>query len=68
MRSKDALKRLGLSLIACLFFIGTAMGAEKSSVIKLATLAPDGSSWMKTFQALSSEVMKKTDNKVQFKI
>jgi len=25
---------------SCLFFIGTAMGAEKSSVIKLATLAP----------------------------
>jgi len=68
MRSKDALKRLGISLVACLFFIGTAMGAEKSSVIKLATLAPDGSSWMKAFQALSSEVMKKTDNKVQFKI
>jgi hypothetical protein len=40
MRSKDALKRLGTGLVACLFFIGTAMGAEKSSVIKLATLAP----------------------------
>ena len=37
-------------------------------VIKMATLAPNGSSWMKTFNALNNEVMQKTGNKVQFKI
>ena len=37
-------------------------------VIKLATLAPEGSSWMKTFNTLNAEVMKKTENKVQFRI
>lgn len=41
---------------------------EKNIIIKLATLAPKGSSWMKTFNALNNEVMQKTANKVQFKI
>jgi TRAP-type C4-dicarboxylate transport system substrate-binding protein len=31
-------------------------------------LAPEGSSWMKAFNTLNTEVMKKTENKVQFKI
>jgi TRAP-type C4-dicarboxylate transport system substrate-binding protein len=34
----------------------------------MGTLAPDGSSWMKTFNALNLEVKKKTENKVQFRI
>jgi TRAP-type C4-dicarboxylate transport system substrate-binding protein len=44
------------------------MGAEKSLLIKLGTLAPEGSSWMKTFNALNTEVMKETENKVRFRI
>jgi TRAP-type C4-dicarboxylate transport system substrate-binding protein len=59
---------LGIALLTSLFFIRSASGAEKSLVIKLATLAPEGSSWMKTFSALNADVMKKTENKVQFKI
>lgn len=48
----------------------TLSTAEEKNIIiiKLATLAPKGSSWMKTFNALNSEVMQKTENKVQFKI
>lgn len=55
-------------LLVGLFFTGPAYGAEKAVVIKLATLAPEGSSWMKTFNALSAEVMKRTENKVHLKI
>jgi TRAP-type C4-dicarboxylate transport system substrate-binding protein len=62
------LNLLGIALLATLFLIRSASGAEKSLVIKLATLAPEGSSWMKTFNALNADVMKKTENKVQFKI
>jgi len=51
-----------------LFLAPSAFGAEKGLVIKLATLAPEGSSWMKTFNQLNSEVIKKTENKVQFRI
>jgi TRAP-type C4-dicarboxylate transport system substrate-binding protein len=54
----------------CVFFLLTqsSFAAESSVTIKLATLAPEGSSWMKTFTALNSEVKKKTENKVQFRI
>jgi len=54
----------------CVFFLLTQLsfGAEGSVTIKLATLAPEGSSWIKTFNALNSEVKKKTENKVQFRI
>jgi TRAP-type transport system periplasmic protein len=34
----------------------------------LSTLAPEGSSWIKAFNALNSEVMKQTENKVRFRI
>src|SRR4030067_3281119 len=61
-------RRIGLSLITFLLLISSAVGAEKNLVIKMATLAPEGSSWFNTFHALNTEVMKKSENKVQFKI
>ena len=68
MGSGYTIKNLGLSLLAFLFFTQTVMGAEKSLLIKMGTLAPEGSSWMKTFNTLNTEVMKKTENKVQFRV
>jgi TRAP-type C4-dicarboxylate transport system substrate-binding protein len=68
MGSHHMMKILRLSLLAFLFLIPPANGVEKSVVIKLGTLAPEGSSWMKTFNTLNTEVVKKTENKVQFKI
>lgn len=63
-----AIKVLGLSLGIFLFFIQTVVGAEKEFVIKLGTLAPEGSSWMKTLNTVNAEVMKKTGNTVKFRI
>jgi TRAP-type C4-dicarboxylate transport system substrate-binding protein len=63
-----AIKVLGISLGVFLFFIRTAVGAEKGFVIKLGTLAPEGSSWMKTLNTVNTDVMKKTGNTVQFRI
>jgi TRAP-type C4-dicarboxylate transport system substrate-binding protein len=37
-------------------------------IIKLATLAPDGSSWMQVVKAATDEIRQKTGNAVQFKI
>ncbi|MBP1736021.1 MAG: TRAP-type C4-dicarboxylate transport system, substrate-binding protein [Deltaproteobacteria bacterium] len=59
---------VGICVWVCLLVIGPARAAEKSVIIKLATLAPEGSSWMKTFHALNKEVMEKTNNQVQFKM
>jgi TRAP-type C4-dicarboxylate transport system substrate-binding protein len=58
----------GITLCVFLLLAQLSPGAETNITIKLATLAPEGSSWMKTFTALNSEVKKKTENKVQFRI
>lgn len=68
MERVDLLKILGSGLLISIFFIQPAIGGEKNLVIKMATLAPEGSSWMKTFKTLNAELMKKTENKVQFRI
>ena len=36
--------------------------------IKIAALAPEGSPWTKTFDAVNTELRKKTDNQIQLKI
>ncbi|MBA4419232.1 MAG: hypothetical protein C0392_15210 [Syntrophus sp. (in: bacteria)] len=68
MNIRSRIRCIGLLLLACLLFIGPAHGAEKGVVIKLATLPPEGNSWVKMLHALNTEVMKKTDSKVKFKI
>ena len=68
MNIRSGIRFIGSLLLACLLFIGPAHGAEKGVVIKLATLPPEGNSWVKMLHALNTEVMKKTENKVQFKI
>jgi len=68
MKKNQGTRRMGLSLLTFLLLISSALGAEKTLIIKMATLAPEGSSWVKTINALNAEVMKRSENKVQFKI
>lgn len=68
MKKKQGTRLMGLSLLTFLLLISSALGAEKTLIIKMATLAPEGSSWVKTINALNAEVMKRSENKVQFKI
>ncbi len=68
MERPNAIKILGLILLTSFLFIPSANGAEKDLIIKMATLAPEGSSWMQTLNLLNTMVMKKTENKVQFRI
>jgi TRAP-type C4-dicarboxylate transport system substrate-binding protein len=56
-----------LSLIGLMFLLLPAAGAAEPLEIKIATLAPEGSSWMKTFDAMNAEVSKKTNGEVSFK-
>lgn len=55
-------------LIIGLFFLIPVAGSQEATVIKIATLAPDGSSWIRTLNAVNDEISKKTDNRVRFKI
>ncbi len=68
MVRQKAVKILATSLGVFLLLSQIVLGAEKTSLIKLSTLAPEGSSWVKTFNTISAEVMKKTENMVQFRI
>lgn len=68
MTRRDAIKIMGLSLLITLLCTTSVNSMEKNFRIKIGTLAPEGSSWFKTFNELNAEVMKKTQNKVRFKI
>jgi TRAP-type C4-dicarboxylate transport system substrate-binding protein len=62
------IKLIGLLLLVCFLFAMPAEGADKEVVIKLATLAPEGNSWVKMLNALNAELTKKTENMVRLKI
>ena len=68
MIEQHPVRIFGITVCVFLFLIQLGFGAESSVTIKLATLAPEGSSWIKAFNALNTEVKKKTENRVQFRI
>ena len=61
------IKIAGLSFIALSLMMPPAASVAKTLEIKIATLAPQGSSWMKTFHSIDAEVREKTDKQVGFK-
>jgi TRAP-type transport system periplasmic protein len=56
--------KLRIALIACLFAMSQAASA---AVIKIATLAPEGTNWMKEMRAAGAEVKAKTEGRVEIK-
>ena len=62
-----ALKIVGLSFITLMLLVSPAPVTAKTLIIKLATLAPEGSSWINTFNSINAEVREKTGNQVRFK-
>ncbi len=68
MGREKLLKILGLILGIFLFLSQIALGEEKTFLIKIGTLAPEGSTWVKAFNSINSEVTKKAGNAVQLKI
>ncbi|PIR01688.1 MAG: ABC transporter substrate-binding protein [Nitrospinae bacterium CG11_big_fil_rev_8_21_14_0_20_45_15] len=69
VKTRSIIRTLCLSL--ALLLAGGAVGlveaGEKQHVIKFATLAPEGSSWMKQMRELAREVSEKTQGQVEFK-
>lgn len=60
---------LSNALLAAAFLILIAApGWAGKTVIKLATLAPEGSSWMNVFNELNQELQQKTDGHVKLRI
>ena len=61
------IKTAWLGLIAMSLTMLPAASVAEMLEIKIATLAPEGSSWIKTFHAIDEEVRTKTDKQVGFK-
>jgi TRAP-type C4-dicarboxylate transport system substrate-binding protein len=59
---------ISMALAALLFLSGGVDAAAKTTVIKIATLAPEGSSWTAIFDDLNAELKTETNNGVQLKI
>ena len=60
-------------VMVVLFLFGTLLpppfaGGQSPVIIKLATLAPEGSPWIQVLKAAADETQQKTGNAVQFKI
>ncbi|MGD8519697.1 MAG: TRAP transporter substrate-binding protein DctP [Desulfobacterales bacterium] len=55
-------------LVIGMFFVVPVAGSQKANVIKIATLAPEGSPWIRTFKAVNDDILEKTNNQVRFKI
>lgn len=57
-----------LKYVLFFFLFSSVAQAGDKFVIKLATLAPEGSVWMNLFYKLNNEVMEKTGGMVRFKV
>ncbi|UCE54329.1 MAG: TRAP transporter substrate-binding protein DctP [Desulfobacterales bacterium] len=69
MNARAEMKAIAFCMLILFSFLGTPVaGAQKAQVIKIATLAPEGSSWIQTFNAVNEEISKKTNNQVRFRI
>lgn len=63
---KQILPRKGLLTLALLLILGVAQHTA-AETIKLATLAPKGSSWMNSFTAMEKELATKTDGAIKIR-
>ncbi|QDG49627.1 ABC transporter substrate-binding protein [Persicimonas caeni] len=65
------IQRLGLTVLVALVGLMVGVGpvsAEEKQTLKIATLAPKGSSWMKSFEDAKRQIEKKTDGQVTLKL
>ncbi|MFH1754673.1 MAG: TRAP transporter substrate-binding protein DctP [Candidatus Latescibacterota bacterium] len=69
MTSIKALAAAGISvlLLTAPSAVSSAQKPKPELHIKFATLAPEGSTWMKTMRALDTELREKTENRIGFK-
>jgi len=55
------------SILICAIFV-LPLSAQKSYTIKMATVAPDGSNWMKEMRNFESEIKTLTNGQISFKV
>ena len=67
MKDGRAATLLGLGILMMVLIFSPAPSAAKV-IIKIATLAPEGSTWVKTFKAIDAEIQQKTNRQVRLRI
>ncbi len=67
MQRSAATTVIGIGIIIGLLMVSATPAAAKAIVIKLATLAPEGSSWIETFNSIDAEIQQKTNGQVRCK-
>lgn len=61
-------RRVGVICAICLLSVAGLQGQAQAATFKLATVAPEGSQWMKTMRAGADEVKARTDGRVEIKL
>ena len=56
-----------LSIIG-MFLVMPVAESQNANIIKIATLAPEGSPWIRTLNVINDDISEKTDNQIRFKI
>lgn len=64
--TKDMIMKKTKFLSLAIFCAFIAINAQ-AATIKIATLSPDGSAWMKTMKTAADEIYQKTDKRVKFR-
>jgi TRAP-type C4-dicarboxylate transport system substrate-binding protein len=64
----EIVRAIRWSFLILVLMASPASGDSKTTVIKIATLAPEGSIWTEIFADLNGELKKETDNGVRLKI
>lgn len=66
---RPAARCLAIMLIgAAVLCTSTAYGSSDRHVLKMATLAPEGSAWMNVFEEINADIMHKTNKQVRFRV
>ena len=68
MSSPNVIKVIGVWFLIVFLFVSPGSAVSKVTTIKIATLAPEGSSWIQTFEDLNAELKQKTSNSVRLKV
>src|SRR5438067_293356 len=58
---------IAAAFLSALLLTGANANSAETKVLKLATLAPDGSSWMVTLSSLNKDLQEKTAGTLRFK-
>jgi TRAP-type C4-dicarboxylate transport system substrate-binding protein len=68
MSKPNAIKAIGITFLTFILLMAPNGAAAKTTTIKIATLAPDGSTYIQALNDLNAELTQKTNNGVKLRI